>query len=71
MDGKTITAGLVVFAGLGVAGYFGYRYAKDQGAFGALAEGPMDHNAQVARLYYGKQANIYKEQQMLRRLGQR
>ena len=72
MDTKTAVGSLIILAGVGTAGYFGYKFAKEQGLTGVIADGGIvDHNAQVAHHYYDRQAAIYQDQQNLKKLRRR
>jgi len=71
---KITIAGIgLALGGLGVAGYFGWKYYQERkasGELGALVEPyANDHNGRIVRSYYRRQAALLTEQQRLRRMG--
>ena len=56
------TLGIVLaLAGVGVAGYGGYRYYKQSKGLGSLSEGSQDHNSKFAQSYWKRQAEIKED----------
>jgi hypothetical protein len=74
-DKTKILGGTLVVAGIGIAGYFGYKLyseykAKQVGtSLGALTDGQPDHNAKIASAYWLRQRELFIEQKRLRAMG--
>jgi len=74
-DKTKIIGGALVVAGIGIAGYFGYKlygeYKSKQSAssLGALTDGYSDHNAKKASAYWLRQRELFLEQKRLRAMG--
>jgi hypothetical protein len=70
---KTSMVGIGLgLAGLGVAGYFGWKYYKELKASDSLAglgeTYPNDYNGRIAKAYYRRQVAMLGEQRRLRRV---
>ena len=52
---------VLALAGVGVAGYGGYRYYKQRQGLGSLSEGSRDHNSNFAQSYWKRQAEIKED----------
>jgi len=76
MKGTKVIGGVLVVAGLGIAGYFGYKlYSQTKGApvvsgLGAFVDGNfVDHNALIAHKYWAHQRGLELERRRLQAMG--